>query len=68
MKKPAKKLTLFILVGTWAIGMLGCFLPSFKMDAMTSFMIGFSPFYLGLVASIGINSYKEKQNENKPNP
>lgn len=65
MKQPAKKLTLGILVGTWIVGMVGCFLPSFNMDSMTSFMLSFSPFWLGMVASIGINSYKEKSNENK---
>ena len=67
MKQPAKKLTLGILTGTWIVGMVGCFLPSFKMDSMTSFMLSFSPFWLGMVASIGINSYKEKQNDNKTN-
>jgi cadmium resistance protein CadD (predicted permease) len=65
MKKPAKKITLGILVGTWLVGMVGCFLASFDMEKMTSFMLGFSPFFLGLVASIGVNSYKEKQRDNQ---
>jgi hypothetical protein len=68
MKKPAKKITLGILFGTWVVGMAGCFIPTFNMASMTSFMLSFLPFWGGMVASIGINSYKEKQNENKPNP
>lgn len=68
MKKPAKKITLGILVGTWVVGMAGCFIPSFNMDSMTSFMLSFLPFWGGMVASIGINSYKEKQNDAKANP
>ena len=65
MKQPAKKITLGILVGTWLVGMVGCFLAFFDMTKMTAFMLGFSPFYLGLIASIGINSFKEKTNDDQ---
>lgn len=65
MKRPAKKITLGILVGTWIVGMIGCFLDSFEMEKMTSFMLGFSPFFIGLVTSIGINSFKEKEIDNQ---
>ena len=68
MKKPAKKITLGILAGTWIVGMAGCFIPSFSMESMTAFMLSFLPFWGGMVASIGINSYKEKSNEAKSNP
>lgn len=68
MKQPAKKITLGILTGTWIVGMAGCFIPSFNMDSMTAFMLSFLPFWGGMVASIGINSYKEKQNDAKANP
>jgi len=65
MKQPAKKITLGILVGTWLVGMVGCFLAFFDMTKMTSFMLGFSPFFLGMVASVGTGSVVSKIQEGK---
>ena len=56
----AKKITLVILIIAFAIGCVGSWFASFDMDAFTKFLIHFSPFYLGLIASIGTNSVVEK--------
>jgi membrane-anchored protein YejM (alkaline phosphatase superfamily) len=56
----AKKITLAILMVLFAIGCIGSWFEVFDMDAFTKFLIHFSPFYLGLVASIGTNSAVEK--------
>jgi len=56
----AKKITLAILVISFAIGCVGSWFEVFDMDAFTKFLIHFSPFYLGLIASIGTNSAIEK--------
>lgn len=56
----AKKITLVILIVAFAIGCIGSWFNTFDMDAFTKFLIHFSPFYLGLIASIGTNSAIEK--------
>lgn len=56
----AKKITLVILVVAFGIGCVGSWFNIFNMDAFTKFLIHFSPFYLGLIASIGTNSAIEK--------
>ncbi len=56
----AKKITLIILIVAFGIGCLGSWFKFFDMDAFTKFLIHFSPFYLGLIASIGTNSAIEK--------
>jgi membrane-anchored protein YejM (alkaline phosphatase superfamily) len=56
----AKKITLAILIISFAIGCIGSWFEVFDMDAFTKFLIHFSPFYLGLIASIGTNSAIEK--------
>ena len=56
----AKKLTLGILVIAFLIGCIGSWFDGFNMDGFTKFLIHFSPFYLGLIASIGTNSAIEK--------
>lgn len=52
----AKKITLAILIVAFLIGCIGSWFETFNMDAYTRFLTNFSPFYLGLVASIGTNS------------
>ena len=61
----AKNLTLMILALAFLIGAVGSFIPIFNMDGYTKFLIHFSPFYLGLIASIGTNSAVKKIQENK---
>jgi hypothetical protein len=56
----AKKITLGILIIAFLIGCIGSWFEAFDMDAFTKFLIHFSPFYLGLIASIGTNSVVEK--------
>lgn len=56
----AKKITLAILVVAFFIGCIGSWFEAFDMDGYTKFLIHFSPFYLGLIASIGTNSAIEK--------
>ena len=65
MKQPAKKLTLAILVVVCAVGLIGCFVDSFSMEKFSQFMIAFSPFYLGMVASVGTGSVVSKIQEGK---
>ena len=65
MKKPAKKLTLAILAVVCAVGLVGCFVASFSMEKFSQFMISFSPFYLGMVASVGTGSVVSKIQEGK---
>jgi len=60
MKNIAKYTTLAILVVAFVIGCLGPWFKVFNMEGYTSFLLSFSPFYLGLIASIGINSGIEK--------
>lgn len=52
----AKKITLAILIAAFLIGCIGSWFDTFDMDGYTRFLSHFSPFYLGLVASIGTNS------------
>lgn len=66
--RVAKKITLAILVISFAIGCVGSWFEVFNMDAFTKFLIHFSPFYLGLIASIGTNSVVEKIQEKKEQP
>ena len=66
--RVAKKITLAILVISFAIGCIGSWFEVFNMDAFTKFLIHFSPFYLGLIASIGTNSVVEKIQEKKEQP
>ena len=61
----AKYLTLGILTVAFIIVCVGSFLDGFNMDAFTKFLMFFSPFYLGLVVSIGGNSAIEKIQEGK---
>ena len=44
MKKPAKKLTLAILVVAFLVGLVGCFLAFFDMDKFVKFLGAFLPF------------------------
>ncbi|MGE0074126.1 MAG: hypothetical protein AB7S52_02780 [Sphaerochaetaceae bacterium] len=64
----AKKITLAILIIAFLIGCVGSWFEVFNMDAFTKFLLTFSPFYLGLVASIGTNSVVEKIQEKKEQP
>lgn len=53
----AKYLTLAILAVAFIVGCVGAFLPSvFGMEDYKTFLNSFSPFYLGLIVSIGANS------------
>ena len=61
----AKRITLVILVVAFLVGCIGSWFEVFDMDAFTKFLLTFSPFYLGLIASIGTNSVVEKIQEKK---
>ena len=61
MKSPAKKITLGILIIAFLMGCIGSWFKTFNMVSYTSFLLAFSPFYLGLIASIGVNSAIEKK-------
>ena len=65
MKKPAKKLTLAILVVAFLVGLIGCLLAFFDMDKFVQFLGAFLPFFLGMVASIGTGSVVSKIQEGK---
>jgi len=65
MKNPAKKITLGILVIAFTLGCIGPWFTIFNMASYTSFLLAFSPFFLGLIASIGINSAIEKKAKNE---
>ena len=56
----AKYLTLGILLVGFIIGVVGSFIVSFNMDGYISFLKGFAPLYIALIASIGANSAVEK--------
>ena len=63
MKKQgiAKITTLAILIASWAVASVGAWFPAFNMEGYQGFILAFAPMYVGLIASIGINSYKEKK-------
>ena len=65
MKKPAKKLTLGILALAFLVGLVGCFLPFFDMDKYTDFLREFSPFFFGMIASVGTGAVMDRIKENK---
>ena len=56
----AKYLTLGILLVGFIIGVIGYFVVPFNMDGYISFLKGFAPLYIALIASIGANSAVEK--------
>ena len=56
----AKYLTLGILLVGFIIGVIGSFIVPFNMDGYISFLKGFAPLYIALIASIGANSAVEK--------
>jgi hypothetical protein len=56
----AKYLTLGILLVGFIIGVIGSFVVPFNMDGYISFLKGFAPLYIALIASIGANSAVEK--------
>ena len=60
MKQPAKKLTLAILVITFLVGLVGCFLAFFNMDKFVQFLGAFLPFFLGMVASVGTGAVVDR--------
>lgn len=64
--KPAKKLTLIILVLYSIIGLLGSFefLP-LDMNSFATFLKAFSLFYIPLITSIGVGTVVKKIQENK---
>ena len=61
----AKWITLEILVVAFLVGCIGSWFEVFNLDSYKKFLLTFSPFYLGLVASIGTNSVVEKIQERK---
>lgn len=61
----AKYLTLGILLTAFLIGSIGAFIPIFNMDGFISFLKGFAPLYIALIASIGANSAVTKVQEKK---
>ena len=65
MKQPAKKLTLAILVITFLVGRVGCFLAFFDMDKFVQFLGAFLPFFLGMVASVGPGAVVDRIQEAK---
>ena len=60
MKKPAKKITLAILVVAFIVGLVGCFLKFFDMDKFTKFLSAFLPFFLGMIASVGTGAVVDR--------
>jgi len=52
----AKNLTLTILALAFLVGSIGAFVAGFNMEGYTSFLKGFAPLYIALIASIGANS------------
>ena len=65
MKKPAKKITLAILVVAFIVGLVGCFLKFFDMDKFTKFLSAFLPFFLGMIASVGTGAVVDRIQEGK---
>lgn len=65
MKKIAKHLTLALLVVAFIVGCVGAFIESFQIEGYTTFLKGFTPIYISLIASIGANSAVEKMQEKK---
>lgn len=61
----AKRLTLIMLSVAFVVGCVGAFVKNFQMEAFISFLKGFAPLYISLIASIGANSAFEKYNEGK---
>lgn len=56
----AKKITLLILGLVFVVGIVMLFINSLDMERYAIFLKAFSPFYISLIASIGINSGVEK--------
>ena len=65
MKQPAKKLTLAILVISFLVGLIGCFLVFFDMDKFVKFLGAFLPFFLGMVASVGTGAVVDRIQDGK---
>lgn len=61
----AKYLTLGILLTAFLVGVIGSFLATFNMDGFISFLKGFAPLYIALIASIGANSAVTKVQDGK---
>jgi len=59
----AKSLTLWMLTLAFLTGVVGAFVPSFNMAGYTTFLKGFAPLYISLIASIGANSAVKKYKE-----
>ncbi len=59
----AKKLTLAILAIGFLLGCVGSWFKMFDMEGYISFLKGFAPLYISLIASIGANSAVEKYKE-----
>lgn len=65
MKGTAKSVTISILIVAFLVGCVGGFVQTFNMDGFISFLKGFAPLYISLIASIGANSAVEKIQEKK---
>lgn len=62
----AKKITLVLLMVMFVLGCIGPFISVFAMADYVMFLKAYAPLFISLIASIGVNSYKEKDNkENK---
>lgn len=60
MKGIAKYITLALLVIMFIIGCVGSFIDIFKMNEYVTFLKAYAPLFISLIASIGVNSYKNK--------
>ena len=65
MKGLAKKVTLGILVLAFVMGCVISFFPEQVMLNFNSFLREYSPFFIVMIGSIGVNSALGKKNENK---
>ena len=61
MKKPAKKITLAIMVLAFIMGLVIAFFPTEVMDNYRGFLLVYLPFFLGMIGSIGVNSALDKK-------
>jgi len=60
-KNLAKNTTIALLVIMFIIGCVGAFISTFKMEEYVSFLKAYAPLYVSLIASIGVNSLKKKE-------
>jgi len=65
MKQPAKKITLAILLVSFIVGLVGCFIKAFDMTKFAQFLDAYRPFWIIMITSIGTGAVVDRIQEGK---